>query len=102
MREAAKGLSRAEGFAAMQAEAKRLLDGKAPKSVGFVSAFGNSYAACVKWREAGGFRHIYGPRRGEKRRAEMDLESMREGRAVHGDTVEGRCSLAATSQRLQQ
>ena len=73
MREAATGLSRAEGFAAMQSEAKRLGDGKAPKREGSVAAFGNSFAACVRWREEGEMRYIYGPRRGEKRRAEMDL-----------------------------
>ena len=102
MREDAKGLSREGGFAAMQAEARRLVDSKAPKAAGFVTLLRNSFAARVRWKEAGEMRVIYGPRRAEQRRAEMDLESMRTSQAVHKDTAVRRDSLAATSRRLQQ
>ena len=49
MREAANGLNRAEGFAAMQVEAKRLLDGKAPLEQGSVTPYGDGFAARIRW-----------------------------------------------------
>ena len=95
MRATARGMGRAEGFAAMEAEANRLKEGKAPTEPGSVILFGDSFAACIKWDEAGTVRRAYGPRRTEKRRAEEDLEALREASSGQADPAERRAALAA-------
>ena len=46
-------------------------------SLGSVFDLGASYRADFQYRDEGRLQHIYGPRRGQKRRAEEDLELMR-------------------------
>ena len=46
IRKVASGMRCEEGFAAMDAEAKRLREGKAPNEQGSVILFGDSFAAC--------------------------------------------------------
>ena len=58
MRAAGNGKCRQEGFAAMEAEAKRLRDGKAPKEEGSVTPFGDGFAARVQWRDDGNKCHV--------------------------------------------
>ena len=102
MRTAASGTGRAEGFAAMDAEANRLKEGRAPRGQGSATPFGESYAACIQWREDGTLRHAYGPRRAEKRRAEEDLEVMREASSRHEDVLVSRNAVDAEVLLLQQ
>ena len=102
MRAAARGMGRGDGYAAMAAEADRLKSGKPPKEEGSVMVFGNSSVACVRWREAGEMRYAYGPRRAEKRRAEEDLEALREASPNQVDAAARRSALAAEAHRLQQ
>ena len=78
IRAAARGMSRAAGIAAMAAEAKRLIAGKAPKAEGSVELMGTGFRASIRWRVEGSIIPARGPRRAEKRRAEEDLECMRE------------------------
>ena len=57
MRTAASGMGRQEGFAAMEAEAKRLREGTAPRTEGTVTPFGEGYAPHSMeriWRDASG------------------------------------------------
>ena len=102
MRTAVSGMGREEGFAAMEAEANRLKEGKAPIEPGSVILFGDRFAACIKWDEAGTVRRAYGPRRAEKRRAEEDLEALREASPNQADPAARRAALAAEAHRLQQ
>ena len=46
--------------------------------------------------------HAYGPRRAEKRRAEEDLEALREASVGLADPAARTAALAAESNRLQQ
>ena len=101
MRSAARGMGRAEGFAAMDAEANRLREGKTPKEHGSVGHFDGGYRADMQWREGGGQRHAHGPRRAEKRRAEDDLEALREASSNHADSAARRAALVAEAHRLQ-
>ena len=102
MRAAANGLGREEGYAALEAEADRLKAGKPPKEEGSVTVFGNSSCACFRWREGGQMRYVYGPRRAEKRRADEDLEPLREASVGQADPAARRAALAAEAHRLQQ
>ena len=77
MRSAGSGVGREDGFVAMDAEANRLKESKAPKEQGSVEEFDGGYRADVQWLEEGCKRHVHGPRRAEKRRALEDLEAMR-------------------------
>ena len=77
MRAAARGMSREEGFAAMNAEADELKAGKPPKEVGYIDRDGNSFRAHVEFREEGAKRHIPGPWRPDEEAAKADLESIR-------------------------
>ena len=102
MRAAASGVAREEGFAAMDAEANRLEEIKAPKEQGSVEEFDGGYRADMQWREQGSQRHAHGPRRAEKRRAEEDLEALREVSSNHADPAARRAALVAEAHRLQQ
>ena len=102
MRSAARGMGREEGFAAMGAEANRLKEGKAPKEQGSVEEFDGGYRADMRWYEGGSQRHAHGPRRPEKRRAEEDLEALREASSNHADSAVRRAALVAEAHRLQQ
>ena len=90
MRAAASGMSREDGFAAMAAEAKRLIAGKAPKVEGSIKRLSSGFAALIRWTDGGQERRAYGPRRSEERRAEGDLECMREASSKHEDVLESR------------
>ena len=99
MRSAGSGMGRDEGFAAMEAEAKRLREGKAPREQGNIEEMDGSYRADI-WSCGGG--HVHGPRRAEMRRAEMDLEAMREASSNQADAAARRAALAAEAHRLHQ
>ena len=102
MRAAASGKGREDGFAAMHAEAKRLIAGKAPKAEGSVKRFSVGFAALIRWTEAGEERRAYGPRRSDERRAEEDLECMREASSRHEDVLASRKAVYSEVRRLQQ
>ena len=70
MRAAAIGMGRDEGFAAMEAEAKRLREGKAPREQGNIEEMDGSYRADI-WSCGGG--HVHGPRRREPEGPGRDL-----------------------------
>ena len=99
MRAAASGMGRDDGFAAMEAEAKRLREGKAPREQGNIEEMDGSYRADI-WSCGGG--HVHGPRRADMRRAEMDLEAMREASSNQADPAARRAALVAEAHRLQQ
>ena len=102
MRAAASGMGREDGFAAMAAEAKRLIAGKAPKAEGSVEPMGVVFRARIQWRVEGSIIPARGPRRAEKRRAEEDLECMREASSRHEDVLASRRAVDAEVRRLQQ
>ena len=102
MRSAASGKSREEGFAAMDAEANRLKKGKAAKEEGAVEPTGMGFRAHIQWREDGPKSNAYGPRRYEKRRAQEDLEAMREAESAHDDLLARRKAITIEVHRLQQ
>ena len=102
MRAAASGMGREDGFAAMAAEAKRLIAGKAPKAEGSVEPMGTAFRASIRWRVEGSIIPARGPRRAEKRRAEEDLECMREASSRHEDVMASRKAVDAEVRRLQQ
>ena len=99
MRAAASGMSRKDGFAAMEAQAKQLRDGKVTIEQGAVIIFGDSFAACIKWSDAVAVLRSYGPRRAAKRRAEEDLEALREASSEQADPAARRAALAAEARR---
>ena len=99
MRSAACGKGREEGFAAMEVEAKRLKEGKVPREQGSVEEFDGGYRADLRWYEGGSQRHAHGPRRAEKRRAEEDLEALREASSGQVDPAARRAALAAEAHR---
>ena len=101
MRATASGKDREEGFAAMEAEAKRLREGKAKPQGGCVKESEGSYRAVFHWLDASAERDVKGPRRAEKRRAEEDLEALREASSNHLDPAARRAALAAEAHRLQ-
>ena len=86
----------------MAAEAKRLIAGKAPKAEGSVELMGTSFRASIRWRVEGSIIPARGPRRAEKRRAEEDLEALREASSGQVDPAARRAALAAEAHRLQQ
>ena len=98
MRAAASGMGRDEGVAAMAAEAKRLREGKPMTEGGCVKEQQGSYRAVFRWSD----RELDGPRRAEKRRAEEDLEALREASVGLADPEARRAVLAAEAHRLQQ
>ena len=102
MRAAASGMSREDGFAAMKVEADRLKAAKAPKEEGSVVLFGRSFRARLRWTDGGEGRRAYGPRRCEKRRADEDLEFMREASSKHNTVLARRIAVTAEVSRLQQ
>ena len=102
MRAAASGMGREAGFAAMAAEAKRLIAGKAPKAGGSIVPFGKGFRARIRWTVGGEERRAYGPRRSEERRAEEDLEVMREASSRHEDVLASRKAVCSEVRRLQQ
>ena len=61
MRTAASGMSREDGFAAMEVEADELKAGKPPKEVGVIDRDSNGFRAHVHFRERGAQQNIYGP-----------------------------------------
>ena len=102
MRAAASGMSREDGLAAMDAEAKRLTAGKAPKPEGSIEPMGTVFRARIQWRVEGSIIPARGPRRAERRRAEEDLECMREAASRHEDVLASRKAVDAEVRRLQQ
>ena len=103
MRAAANGMSREDGFAAMKVEADRLKAGKVPNEQGSVKPLGKSFAALIRWTDdEGEERRAYGPRRVEKRRAEQDLECMREASSRHSDVLSRRKAVDVEVRRLKQ
>ena len=102
MRAAARGMSREDGFAAMAAEARRLLASKAPKVEGSVEPMGTDFRASIRWRVEGRIIPARGPRRTERRRAEEDLECMHEASSTHEDVLASRKAVDAEVRRLQQ
>ena len=99
IRAAGSGMGRDEGVAAMAAEAKRLREGKPMAEGGCVKEIERSYRAVFRWEDE---RDVIGPRRAEKRRAEDDLEALREASVGHADPAARRAALAAEARRLQQ
>jgi hypothetical protein len=102
MRAAASGKGREDGFAAMDADAKRLIAGRAPKAGGSVVPFGKGFRARIRWTVEGEERRAYGPRRSEERRAAEDLEVMREASSRHEDVLASRKAVYSEVRRLQQ
>ena len=92
MRAAASGMGREDGFAAMKVEAERLKSVKVPKEEGSVKRLSVGFAALIRWTDGGEERRAYGPRRPEERRAEEDLEHMRDASARHEDVLARRKS----------
>ena len=90
MRSSANGMGREDGFSAIAAEAKRLRDGKAPKEDGSVEPFGMGFRARIQWKEAGSINQAHGPRRYEQRRAQEDLEAIREAASAQAIAAEAR------------
>ena len=99
IRAAAGGMGREDRFAAMAAEAKRLREGKPMTEGGCVKEIERSYRAVFCCQDE---RDIKGPRRAEKRRAEEDLEALREAAVRNADPAARRDALAAEARRLQQ
>ena len=93
MRAAAGGMSREGGYAAMEAEAERLKAGKPPSKQGSVELLGDGYRARIQWRATGEMSQVYGPRRAEEKRAQADLEAMREAAVTGGPRLRGVLSL---------
>jgi hypothetical protein len=102
MRSAASGMRREDGFAAMDADAKRLIAGKAPKAEGSVKRFSVGFSALIRWKVGGEERRAYGPRRSDERRAREDLDVMREASASHEDVLASRKAVDTEVRRLQQ
>ena len=102
IRAAASGMGRDEGVAAMKVEADRLKAGKAPKDEGSVKRLSTGFAALIRWTDGGEERCAYCPRRSEARRAEEDLEHMREASSRHEDVLARRKAVTAEVRRLQQ
>ena len=103
MRSAASGLGRDEGFAAIRRKSLLLSEEKPTAQKGFVEQTVEGFRARVQWIEEGANRHAHGPRRGEKRRAEEDLESLR-GAAEEKDMTrsEGHQAILEEAARLQR
>ena len=93
MRAAASRMSREDGFAAMETKAQHLREGKAPRE---------DDRAKFHWRNPGTHCNASGPPRAEKRRAEEDLEALREASVGHAAPAARRAALAAEAHRLQQ
>ena len=102
MRAVASGMSREDGFAAMAAEAERLKAGKPPSKQGSVEHLGDGYRARVDWRATGEMRQVHGPRRAEEKRAQADLEAMREAASMHDDVLQSRIAIFIRARYLQQ
>ena len=92
-------MGREAGIAAMAAEAKRLREGKLVTEGGCVKEIERSYRAVFSW---GDERDVKGPRRAEKRRAEADLEALREASGGHADPAARRDALIKEAHRLQE
>ncbi|MEC7493217.1 MAG: hypothetical protein VYB01_10050, partial [Pseudomonadota bacterium] len=73
--------------------------GKPMTEGGCVNEIERSYRAVFCWQDE---RDIKGPRRAEKRRAEEDLEALREASVGLADPEARRAALAAEAHRLQQ
>ena len=97
MRATASGKDREEGFAAMEAEAKRLRESKAKPQGGCVKESEGSYRAVFHWLDASAERDVKGPRRAEKRRAEEDRDALREASSNQADTAACSCTFCRNS-----
>ena len=84
----------------MAVEADRLTAGKEPGEEGSVVLFGISFRARLRWMDGGEERRAYGPRRSEKRRAEEDLEFMREASSRHHTLLARRKAITEEARRL--
>ena len=94
IRVAGSGMGREERLAAMTAEAKSLREGKPMTEGGCVKEIERSYRAVFRWEDE---RDVKGPRRAEKRRAEDDLEALRETSVGLADPEARRACLLYTS-----
>ena len=61
-----------------------------------------AFRAPIRWMDGQEERRAYGPRRSEKRRAEEDMEVMREASSRHEDVLARRQAVTAEARRLQQ
>ena len=86
----------------MAAEAERLKAGKPPSKQGSVEPLGDGYRAHIQWWATGEKSNVYGPRRAEERRAQADLEAMREAASMHDDVLQSRIAIVAKAHFLQQ
>ena len=71
-------------------------------SLGSVSDLGASYCACFQYRDEGRKQYVYGPRRGQKRRAEEDLELMRTAARGKTEKRDIYAAVAEEGRRLQE
>ena len=60
MRAAASGMGREDGFAAMDAEAKRLIAGRASKTEGSIKRSGIVFRALIRWKVVEGWQTTEG------------------------------------------
>ena len=61
-----------------------------------------AFRAQIRWMDGQEERRAYGPRRSEKRRAEEDMEVMREASSRHEDVLARRKAVTTEARRLQQ
>ena len=63
---------------------------------------GMAFRAQIRWMDGQEERRAYGPRRSERKRAEADLEIMREASSRHEDLLARRKAVDVAVRRLQQ
>ena len=102
MRAAASGLGRDEGYAALADKARLLHQEKTTPQKEYVEQIDDGFRAHVQWSEAGTNRHAHGPRRGEKRRAELDLVMIFGAAENCMSRSEGRRAMLEEATRLQR
>ena len=102
MRAAASGLGRDEGYAALANKARLLHKEKTTPQSEYVEQIDDGFRAHVQWSEAGTNRHAHGPRRGEKRRAELDLVMIFGAAENCMSRSEGRQAMLEEASRLQR
>ncbi len=71
-------------------------------SLGAVEATRNCFRAHVQYRDDTGNKHICGPRRGEKRRAEEDIMFLRAAAPRNGGRTDALAAMEAEARRLQE
>ena len=99
---APEGASRADGFQAMEAAAKRLKDVAAAEAGG-LEKVGDEHRARVQYLTTSGERRvIQGPRRHDERRAQADLEAMRAAAQNQPSRAEHLKAMADKAHALQE